>query len=681
MRTSARLMQTAIRDPRPEQSGRFRRHGVSAVDVLLALAVILLLLALAFPLIASAREVARRSSCRGKLSQWGLALQAYHDVHRILPPAAVWSTTETASLALHMSKQFDRFTQANWAQMLLPHIGEGQLATRFNPNRPVASSENEAARTTPFSRMNCPSDTFNRADNLYVFESAAGRLVEFARGNYAINGGTHCYKDGPGSTSSPYGDPAHVVLDREKREFRLWGNGIAGFNVSFSLKDFANGTSTLVALEEVRAGIHPLDLRGTWALGQIAASATWGHGVNGDDYGPNNQWSRADDILGCGQLHEILGAETLAREGMPCVPYVDANQNATARSQHPGGANVLFMDGAVRFISDSIDPGLWHVMHSRETPAAVLAEEFERRLSVVNFDGEALGPVSPQPLRASSVSMNTSGTGVEENKPLMNSVGMQFALIPAGEFTMGLPDVGNSIERPECPAHQVRITMPFLLGVHEVTRGQYLAVMKTSPAAAAASAEQVELSSANGRDFELPVVNVTWDDAAAFCRRLSEKPEERTAGCWYRLPSEVEWEYACRDGKSVPYRWSGRREPNDSSGETAGTSPALPLTRVGSYRPNNFGLHDMRGNAWEWTADWFDRDYYARSPVENPRGPLHGYLKVIRGGDWRFIGEACHIDYPVMPPWMSSRFVGFRVVAEYADQSPPVEATGPLKLY
>jgi formylglycine-generating enzyme required for sulfatase activity len=75
----------------------------------------------------------------------------------------------------------------------------------------------------------------------------------------------------------------------------------------------------------------------------------------------------------------------------------------------------------------------------------------------------------------------------------------------------------------------------------------------------------------------------------------------------------------------------------------------------------------MRGNVWEWTADWFDRDYYARSPLEDPRGPGDGYIKVIRGGDWRFTGENCRIDYPMMPPWKTNPCVGFRVVCEFTD--------------
>jgi formylglycine-generating enzyme required for sulfatase activity len=78
----------------------------------------------------------------------------------------------------------------------------------------------------------------------------------------------------------------------------------------------------------------------------------------------------------------------------------------------------------------------------------------------------------------------------------------------------------------------------------------------------------------------------------------------------------------------------------------------------------------MRGNVWEWTADWFDRDYYARSPVNDPQGPARGFIKVVRGGDWRFAGEACHIDYAVLPPWKASPVVGFRVVCEHQRSIP-----------
>ena len=640
------------------------RSGLSIIEVLVVLVVLAVLTALLVPFIFKARELARRNRCEHNLHQLGTGLCAYHDVHQSLMPAAVWSTNAMRSVALLVVKRHDLYTHANWAQMLLPYVGQEAVAREFDFNLPTAADANERARTTRLALLTCPSDTYNRPDNHHAYEPVLGSLIEYARGNYAINGGTHDYRNGPGSTTGPNGDAAHLVMNGETREFRFWGNGVAGFNQAFSFDDFTNGQSTLVALEEIRAGIHAIDGRGSWALGQITASVTWAHGVNGDAFCPNNPWCNSDDILGCGKLHDLLGTETLAAEGMPCVDYLDINQNATARSQHEGGVNVLFLDGRVRFISDSIDPGLWHVMHSRETPADVVAEEFEQRLSVANFTNEAPPPRPPNGTTASEATDALFDADSFE-KPLVNSVGMTFVAIPSGEFVMGVSDEGNRPEpREACIPHHVRITRPFLLGVHEVTRGQYEAVVDSLPPAQVdqpASAAR-EPGEKDAREDNLPAVSMTWHEADAFCRRLSERPEEVAAGRWYRLPTEAEWEYACRSGKSEPYVWRRQRDPEDRSGEAAGMRPPLPIAPVGSYPPNEFGLYDMRGNAWEWADDWFDRDYYLRSPVDDPRGPSHGYHKVLRGSDWRFIGEWCHIDYPIMPPWMANPFVGFRVV-------------------
>jgi len=95
-----------------------------------------------------------------------------------------------------------------------------------------------------------------------------------------------------------------------------------------------------------------------------------------------------------------------------------------------------------------------------------------------------------------------------------------------------------------------------------------------------------------------------------------------------------------------------------------GLLAAIAIKPVGSYPPNQFGLFDMRGNVWEWTADWFDREFYTNSPVDDPRGPERGQIKVVRGGDSRFIGEFCRIDYAMLPPWKGNPMVGFRVVCE-----------------
>ena len=634
---------------RADGDGPAPRAALSRLEVLVLSVVSAIVLALAGPLIVSSREAARRTQCEHNLQRWGTALHAYHDQFQSLPPAAFWSTSEMHTLALHLSKRHDLFTGANWTLLLLPFAGENELSDRFDAALPIAASGNAAVREKNVTSMICPADDYNRSNNPHVFEPVPNETIRYARGNYAINGGTHSFKTEEGSTASAPGDHSHLVMDRERREFRFWGNGIAGINQSFSIDDFDNGQSTLVALEEIRAGIHGLDPRGAWALGQIASSITWGHGVNGDDYGPNNPHPRSDDICNCGKLHELLGSETLEREGMPCVSYLDHNQNATARSRHLGGVNVLFLDGAVRFVSDRIDPGLWHVMHSRETPRDVLAEDFEKTLTRGDAAPEA--PTDGSPVAAPDG---------EPLSTLENSLGMKFVLIPSGEFTMGLPDAGNEGDLPEeCPAHHVRLTRPFYLDSHEVTQRQFEQLMARNPSFHLPDV----VGEATTDNF--PVEQVTWNEARDFCRKLGELPNERAARRRYRLPTEAEWEYASRSGSTEPYRWPGTRAAGDESGDAAGIQPELPLKPVGSYPPNSFGLYDMRGNVWEWCADWFDRDYYARSPVDDPRGPAEGFIKVVRGSDWTFVGEGCKINYPMLAPWKANPFIGFRVVCEF----------------
>ncbi len=630
-------------------SGSRLRSGITAVEVVIVLAVIGLLLSLLWPWIVSVREVARRRSCQQNLRRLGTALGSYHDVHGHLPAAAVWTTGQLDSLALNHSRRFDLFTQSNWALSLLPFAGETKLASQFHSDLLIAAPGNETVRNSHPPIMKCPSDTFNSAENPYRFSPDSRNSITFARGNYAINGGSHCPKDGPGTTSFRTGDAAHLIMDRATREFRYWGNGVAGFNVSFSLDDFENGAGSLVAIEEIRAGVHPIDPRGIWANGQIGGSVTWAHGVNGDAYGPNNRHRKSDDLLDGDLLNNTVGAETLMKLGMPCVDYVNFNSQATARSMHPGGVNLLMVDGAVRFVSDAIDPGLWHVMHSRETPRSLLSGDLDALIADSMIQREK----SP-PGREATAGERTAGA------IRVNSIGMEFVQIPAGEFEMGLPDQGNDGDLPpETPRHTVRLTNSFGLGLHEVTRSQYLHVMGTNPAA---------VQSDDSPDGSLPVVLVTWHEADEFCRRLSAMDAEQSAGRRYRLPTEAEWEYACRAGSRTPYHWSASRLAGDASGEAAGIAPPLPLLPVGSYPSNPFGLYDMRGNAWEWCDDWFDRDYYGWSPASNPRGPQIGYVKVVRGSDWTFIGEGCKLSYAALPAWKSNPFVGFRVACDISPE-------------
>ncbi|QDU39586.1 Serine/threonine-protein kinase pkn1 [Maioricimonas rarisocia] len=620
---------------------RHRRRGITRAEELVSIGVIAVLAAVAVPAVLKVRSLARSHACQDNLRVLVMSLHTYHDAQGVLPPAAHWSVANTASPALRESKRVDQFTHQNWAQLLLPHLGRDDLVEKFDASVPIGARKNQEGRTSAFATMTCPEDTFNRVDNMHAFRlSEYEEPRRYARGNYAINGGTQHSSGARPNTKSSLGEVTRVVVENDPPAFRMWGNGVAGINRSFSLDDFTNGQSTLVALEELRAGVHPLDPRGVWALGQIGGSITWAHGVQGDASQPNIRFFRSDDVQGCGDVHQAVGSVELEQLGMPCCHYVDWNGQAAARSMHSGGVHVAFVDGSIRFISERIDPGLWHVMHSRETPVSILSENFDEMLTVENFPDA--GPASPE------------AAAPDGPDAFENSIGMSFVRLPAGTFIMGMPDLGNSVDPPpECPPHEVHISRPFYLATTEVTRAQFEAVMERENDEEAAEIEQ-----------SFPVVDVTWNDAQEFCRRLSELEEEKQAGRSYRLPTEAEWEYACRSGSSEPYEWHSERRPDDNSGEAAGITPPLPITPVGSYPANPFGLHDMRGNAWEWCSDWFDRDYYTRSISTDPQGPTHGYLKVVRGGDWRFVGETCRHDYVMMPPWKSNPVVSFRVVCE-----------------
>lgn len=210
------------------------------------------------------------------------------------------------------------------------------------------------------------------------------------------------------------------------------------------------------------------------------------------------------------------------------------------------------------------------------------------------------------------------GWVVDNNRPVSytNSIGMKLMYIPAGEFTMGSPD--SELERrPNEVQHRVRITRPFMMGSTEVTQGQWRAVMESNPS--------------YFKGDNLPVEVVTWHDAVAFCETLSRKE-----GKTYRLPTEAEWEYACRAGTTTAFNWSS----NSITSYQANYRLYMHKTAaVGSFAPNTWGLHDMHGNVWEWCSDWFD--YYPSGRVTDPTGPTSGIERVLRGGCWTEFSIDC----------------------------------------
>lgn len=199
-----------------------------------------------------------------------------------------------------------------------------------------------------------------------------------------------------------------------------------------------------------------------------------------------------------------------------------------------------------------------------------------------------------------------------------NSIGMKLVPIQSGEFLMGSPadcPLGNANEEFQ---HRVRITKPFLLGMYEVTQSQYEQVMQENPS--------------RFQGAHLPVENLSWKDAQRFCEFLSELPAEQAAGRRYRLPTEAEWEYACRAGTITAFSLGAEITPPQArSAKIARHTQKKPAT-VGTYPPNAWGLYDMHGNVWEWTKDYFSAEYFHESPLDDPQGPASGSHHTLRGG-------------------------------------------------
>jgi formylglycine-generating enzyme required for sulfatase activity len=240
------------------------------------------------------------------------------------------------------------------------------------------------------------------------------------------------------------------------------------------------------------------------------------------------------------------------------------------------------------------------------------------------------------------------------NKTTVNSIGMKLTLIPAGEFQMGSPDADSDAEDDEKPRHLVKISKPLYLGVYEVTQQQYEKVM-------GARSWQGESYAKEGADYAASFVS--HDDAVEFCRRLSKQE-----GVEYRLPTEAEWEYACRAGTTTAYSFGddasklGQYAWHYKNAWDIGERYAH---RVGQKLPNPWGLYDMHGNVLEWCQDWH-ASYGSEKVVSDPLGPVQGEYRVLRGGS--FLNPPSNVrsadrlnDLPV------TRFVtfGFRAARTY----------------
>ncbi len=295
---------------------------------------------------------------------------------------------------------------------------------------------------------------------------------------------------------------------------------------------------------------------------------------------------------------------------------------------------------------------------------------------------------------AAAVAPPDESSAMETAAPLItNSIGMKLALIPAGEFDMGSDDSptsasseGGDANEDERPRHRVRITKPFYMGIYEVTQGEVervLGVRESFYRPDGFGAFKLEGIDDTSR---YPAEQVTWSRAVEFCKRLSELPEEKEAGRFYRLPTEAEWEYACRAGTTTEFHLGdglSSTQANFNGHYPHGGAPKGPFlsrtVEVGSFAPNAFGLFDMHGNVWEWCLDWFGSDYYQHSPSVDPRGPETGQMRVIRGGGWYSDARDCRSAFRYADTPEGIFYVdGFRVVmTDVHGRLDPFPATAP----
>jgi formylglycine-generating enzyme required for sulfatase activity len=233
--------------------------------------------------------------------------------------------------------------------------------------------------------------------------------------------------------------------------------------------------------------------------------------------------------------------------------------------------------------------------------------------------------------------------------------GMPLVEIPAGRFTMGSASSEPGRNDDET-LHDVEITRPFFLGRHEVTQQEWRTVMGTSP------------SQFSTCGVKCPVENVNFSDVQQFLSKMSSRTKMRR----YRLPTEAEWEYACRARTTGPFSTGENlttAEANYNGAQPYGEFPAGEFrqrpTPVATFGLNPWGLADMHGNVWEWTADWYGS--YAETAAANidPRGPASGEKRVIRGGSWYFDANSarCGLRYTHAPQDRGFS-VGFRVAAD-----------------
>ena len=258
--------------------------------------------------------------------------------------------------------------------------------------------------------------------------------------------------------------------------------------------------------------------------------------------------------------------------------------------------------------------------------------------------GSLVVVIAEEPKEAGS---KTKGPPKELTVNLGNGVKLEMVLIPAGKFLMGSPDSEKDVDPGQKPQHRVRISKPFYLGKYLVTQQQWETVMGSNPS--------------KFKGPRNPVEQVSWEDCQVFLKKLNA--DFAGGKGRFALPTEAQWEYACRAGSTTRYYFADDYDYK-LLGEYAWyvVNSGDKTHPVGGKKPNAWGLYDMYGNVGERCADWFDGKYYARSPTDDPTGPTMGLSHVLRGGGYKDLAGCCLSAHRhIVRPGLRDDSIGVRV--------------------
>ncbi len=382
-----------------------------------------------------------------------------------------------------------------------------------------------------------------------------------------------------------------------------------------------------------------------WALGEMMRTdnrAARGTGSDGEEFS-----AMMTMVKVCGLFHDLPQAMVCAEQALEAVKTIPDKIEALDAL-----VSILLAKGQRKRAIQYCQSEMKLMQETGSPDAERIRKQLEDLGEVFEFETVNLDP-------SGRVLQCRKREALQVTEKLAGGIGLAMVEIPGGTFTMGSRKEERDSSDSERPQHEVTLT-PFYIGKYAVTQAQWRVVAGWPKVNQDLAADP---SHFNGNDR--PVEQVSWEDAVEFCERLSKK-----TGKTYRLPTEAQWEYACRAGTATPFAFGETITPefvNYNGQYPYGKAPKGEHRRktvpVGSLRiPNAWGLYDMHGNVWEWCQDWYGP--YRAEPVTDPHGPSEGTNRVLRGGSWNYVGDYCRSAFRNIyaEPGFRDDSLGFRVV-------------------